>query len=388
MSEAILNIAVPYALRRLFDYSPGPDHKSTAPIGARVKISFRNRETIGYILGHSQHTDCPKDKLKTTTEILDVESALFTPSVLKLCQWASDYYHCPIGEVLATALPTLLRKGRVVNVEKDQYFDQKELIKQAPTYDLNSQQIHAINEISTHLNTFKPFLLQGVTGSGKTEVYLQVIEKVISQGKQCLILVPEIGLTPQTITRFEKRFAAPIVLFHSNLTDKQRLDAWCKVKSGEAAIIIGTRSAIFSPMVRPGLIIVDEEHDQSYKQQDSFRYSARDFAIIRGKLDNIPVILGSATPSFESLYNAQRKRYTLLILSERAGAATPPNILLLDMRNKRQDHGISAQLQTRMQQHLDQGSQILLFINRRGYAPTIICHQCGCIRVCNCAEMP
>jgi len=195
MTQAILNIAVPYNLRRLFDYSLGTNTKSNHPVGARVKIPFRNREAIGYIMGKSNQTDCPQDKLKAAIEILD-QTSLFTPTVMALCQWATDYYQCPVGEVLSAALPTLLRKGREIDLTEAKPHDQSSLINTAPHYPLNEEQLTAINSISKHLNTFKPFLLQGITGSGKTEVYLQIIEKVISEGKQCLVLVPEIGLTP------------------------------------------------------------------------------------------------------------------------------------------------------------------------------------------------
>ncbi|MFD1260973.1 primosomal protein N' [Entomomonas asaccharolytica] len=246
----------------------------------------------------------------------------------------------------------------------------------------NDEQEKVINIISRSLNSYQPFLLYGVTGSGKTEVYFHLIHQVLKMKKQSLVLIPEINLSPQTLHRFQKRFNAKIVLIHSNLTDKERLEAWQAAKEGRVDIVIGTRSAIFTPMAKLGLIIVDEEHDSSYKQQDGLRYHARDLAIVRAKMENVPVILGSATPSLESLHNVTLDRYRQVNLTHRAGNAKPPKIQCLDVRTQPMDSGISAQLQSLIETTLKAGQQVLIFINRRGFAPTLICHHCGWI--CHC----
>lgn len=247
---------------------------------------------------------------------------------------------------------------------------------------LNKQQAVAVS-ILNQQQGFNCSLLEGITGSGKTEVYLAVLETVLKQGKQALILVPEIGLTPQTINRFKRRFAVNIAVIHSGLTDNQRLDAWRQARSGQAAIIIGTRSALFTPMPFPGVIILDEEHDASFKQQEGVRYHARDLAVMRGHYEDIPVILGTATPSLESLQNAISGRYHHLTLSERAGAAQKVKQGIIDITNQPLKHGMSASLINEMRMHLDAGNQVLLFLNRRGFAPALLCHECGHLHECD-----
>lgn len=241
---------------------------------------------------------------------------------------------------------------------------------------LNAAQQNAVQQVTASTD-FHTFLLQGVTGSGKTEVYLQIIEQCLQKGKQILVLVPEIGLTPQTIARFERRFPVPIAALHSGLANRERQDAWINAKNGKVSIVIGTRSAIFIPFSQLGLIILDEEHDQSFKQQSGFRYSARDLAVMRGRLENVPVLLGTATPSLETLHNVNSGRFTLLNLPERAGNAIKPSFHLIDLRNKHLEHGLSPELLTVIAQHLAANNQVLLFLNRRGYAPLLLCHQCG-----------
>jgi primosomal protein N' (replication factor Y) len=241
---------------------------------------------------------------------------------------------------------------------------------------LNAEQQQAVAEITT-TQKFTPFLLQGVTGSGKTEVYLQVIENILSQNKQALVLVPEIGLTPQTITRFRNRFHVPVVAFHSGLNNRERLDAWLQASRNTAAIVIGTRSAIFTPMPNLGVIIIDEEHDSSFKQQDNFRYHARDLAIVRAQREKIPIVLGSATPSLETLHNAINDRYQLLRLTQRAGDAKAPRVTLLDISQQKLQQGFAEELIDAMRVELDKQNQILVFLNRRGYAPTLICADCS-----------
>ena len=247
---------------------------------------------------------------------------------------------------------------------------------------LNRQQIRAIKGLRDELGQFKVSLLEGVTGSGKTEVYLQLIETVIDCGKQVLVLVPEISLTPQLTQRFKARFSCPVISLHSGLNDSERLRGWQLAGSGEARIIIGTRSAVFTPLTAPGLIILDEEHDPSLKQQEGFRYHARDLAILRAQMASFPVVLGSATPSLESVRNATSGRYQHLRLTERAGGAQPPVLHIVDLRRQEMAEGLSRTLLDKMQVQLEQGNQVLLFLNRRGYAPVMLCHDCGHVLDC------
>ena len=251
-----------------------------------------------------------------------------------------------------------------------------------PELPLNEEQHAAFNAVRAGFDSFHAFLLAGVTGSGKTEVYLQLIREALEAGKQALILIPEINLGPQTLARFEQRFNARIALLHSAVNDRERLDAWLAARDGEADIIIGTRSALFTPMKNPGLIIIDEEHDGSYKQQEGLRYHARDLALVRARQENIPIVLGSATPSLESLHNTYTGRYGLLRLNHRAGGAQAPRFLRLDVKSRPLDSGISGPMQQAIGQTLAAGQQVLVFLNRRGFAPTLLCHDCGWMSEC------
>lgn len=247
---------------------------------------------------------------------------------------------------------------------------------------LNSEQVAAVEAIGREDQHFVAWLLAGVTGSGKTEVYLSILENILSQGRQALILVPEIGLTPQTIARFRERFNAPVVVLHSALNDSERLSVWLRARSGEAAIVIGTRSALFTPFLQLGGIIIDEEHDNSYKQQEGWRYHARDLAIFRAREENIPIVMGSATPALETLHNVQLGKYRQLTLSKRAGNATAANHHLIDIKGLHLKVGLSQPLLERMRDHLKAKNQVMLFLNRRGYAPALLCHECGWIAEC------
>ncbi|MGB1191469.1 MAG: primosomal protein N' [Pseudomonadales bacterium] len=275
----------------------------------------------------------------------------------------------------------LAEKGLASSVEQGYYPADCQSILQGQARDkpptLNAEQIEAGSLIAERLGSFDTVLLEGITGSGKTEVYLRAIDKVLSLGQQVLVLVPEIGLTPQTINRFVDRFDVPIAIFHSGLTDRERLAAWTAASDGVARIIIGTRSAVFTPTANAGLIIIDEEHDGSYKQQDSLRYSARDIAIIRARTKNIPVVLGSATPSLETLFNAQTKKYQHSVLKNRAGSASPPSIELLDIRRQVLHEGLCDNAIAAISETLSSGQQAMVFVNRRGFAPLLMCHDCG-----------
>ena len=251
---------------------------------------------------------------------------------------------------------------------------------------LNEEQDMAVQAIVAHLQSYRCFLLQGVTGSGKTEVYLQVIAHVLAQGLQVLVLVPEIGLTPQLLARFTARFREPMAVIHSHLNDTERQQAWQLASDGEVRLVIGTRSAIFTPMPALGLIVIDEEHDASLKQMDGVRYSARDTALMRAHAANIPIILGSATPSLESLYNCTLNKYTLLPLNQKAMASTPLHYQILDIRNQVLQHGLASATLATIKEHLQQQNQVLVFINRRGFSPVLLCHQCGWMADCRACD--
>ncbi|WP_417329609.1 primosomal protein N' [Halomonas cupida] len=253
----------------------------------------------------------------------------------------------------------------------------------SPSLTLNAEQSAVLAALHEGLDQFHPSLLQGVTGSGKTEVYLQLIEAVVGRGRQALVLVPEIGLTPQTLGRFAQRFRVPVVALHSGLTDHERLDAWQAASSGRASIIIGTRSAIFTPLASPGVIIIDEEHDSSFKQQDGLRYHARDLAVMRARHHQIPVVLGSATPSLESLLHAQRGNYRHLHMRQRATRHPPARLELTDIKARVRRGGLVPPVIDTIGATLKAGHQVLVFINRRGFAPTLACHNCGWMAECD-----
>jgi primosomal protein N' (replication factor Y) len=241
----------------------------------------------------------------------------------------------------------------------------------------SDEQQAAIETVYAARDHFQSFLLDGVTGSGKTEVYLSLIQRIIALGRQVMVLIPEIGLTPQIVERLRDRLSVPMAVLHSGLSDGERLQAWSAARDGRAAVVVGTRSAVFVPLARPGLFVIDEEHDPSFKQQDGFRYSARDLAIVRGRQCGAPVLLGSATPSLESLNNIAIGRHRGLKLSRRAQGARVPEVEVLDLRGQPFEEGISQKLAKSIAHCLAEDEQVLLFVNRRGYAPILICHGCG-----------
>lgn len=431
-AKVALNVPLP----SLFSYRVS----HTAVCGARVLVQFRSRELIGIIIELSDSCDINPEKVKDAIALLDAHSVLVS-DVFELGKLAANYYRHPLGEVLFNMLPSALCKPKSAEQEvvqapvyqldlqgdwqaavaksktqqrliaflqsapvefDDEYLNSyygfpyrqalknlldKKLIKtcayklsegsvaalKSSALDLNQEQQQALAAIK--LNHFAVYMLHGVTGSGKTEVYLQLVAQLLCRGRQVLVLVPEIGLTPQLLQRFSQRFAAKIVVLHSNLKPSQRLLAWQQAQAGMVDIVIGTRSALFVPLKRLGAIIVDECHDGSLKQQDNWRYSARDLAVWRGKLNNIPVVLGSATPSLATLYKVKNGRYQGLYLCERATQVHQPKLLLVDMR--RVFVPISPQLVDKMHTHLVAGNQVILFLNRRGFAPVMLCPSCG-----------
>ncbi len=444
----ILQVALNTPLRTLFDYLPPADFplKQLLP-GMRLQVPFGRSTRTGVLIATSTESSVDPAKLKQARAVLD-GTPLFNATHLSLLEWSSHYYHHPLGDVIATSLPTLVRQGKALHINgikrwrctsmgsttsaaslsrapkqqallaslqddsvgmSAEQLDElhlnwrgsaralldKELIEvietaasEAPLTPINSalelttDQQAAVDSVSQHLDQFQVHLLEGVTGSGKTEVYFHIIEQVLLRQRQVLVLIPEISLSQQTIQRFQQRFHQPLAVMHSGLSDQERLQAWLRARSGIARIVIGTRSATWVPLPEPGLIVIDEEHDLSYKQQEGFRYSARDVAIVRAKKENIPVILGSATPSLESMFNVQQKQYSHLTLPERTGTRTMPQILLHNIRNERLDEGLSAALLKQLADNLQAQQQSLIFINRRGYSPLVMCHECGWTPTC------
>lgn len=298
------------------------------------------------------------------------------------------------AEFSASAWKGLIEKGYIAQFEQayiaeswQKKLGNRPLVNSQNRLVLNKQQTLVVSRLS-YTQGFEAFLLNGVTGSGKTEVYLQAIESVLNQGKQVLVLVPEIGLTPQTIQRFKARFHVEIDALHSNLNETERLNAWLRAKNGESAIVIGTRSALFTQFADLGMIIIDEEHDSSFKQQEGWRYHARDLAILRAKNLQIPIVLGSATPSLESIQNAKSGKYVELTLSARAGSSKNVKHQVIDLKTQRVNAGLSDSLLAMMQKHLSQGNQVMLFLNRRGFAPVLLCHECGWMCECEACEKP
>jgi primosomal protein N' (replication factor Y) len=247
---------------------------------------------------------------------------------------------------------------------------------------LNVEQQRAVEAIAARLGEFAPILLDGITGSGKTEVYLTLIGQVIAQGRQALVLVPEIGLTPQALRRFRERLPGAVAVLHSGLSDGERTRAWLAAARGQVQVILGTRSAVFVPLPNAGLIVVDEEHDSSYKQHEGLRYNARDLAIVRAKALGVPIVLGTATPSLETLANVEAGRYQRLHLDARAGAARLPEFRCIDLRGKVLHDGLAPELIAGLRACLARGEQALIFRNRRGFAPVLHCHGCGWHATC------
>ena len=349
-----------------------------------LKSLLGNKEKIGIVIHESEQSEIPLEQLKPIHAVLD-ETPLFPNVSLEFIEKVARYYHHPIGEVIFTGLPQRVRQGKDLTPKKTaSQTTPGDVITPSPAtaLTLNADQKSAIDAILAKQNEFSPFLLEGITGSGKTEVYLQVAEQILGSEKQVLVLVPEISLTPQTQSRFIARFGEQVICFHSDMTPAQRLKTWLRAKSPAPVIIVGTRSALFLPFANLGCIICDEEHDASFKQQEGFRYSARDSAVLRAQLSHCPVILGSATPSFETLFNAKTQKYGHLRLHHRATDSQLPSMMLLDVRHKQLTGGLSAQLLEKIKQHLAQQGQVLLFINRRGYSPTLMCFGCGWMAQC------
>ena len=445
----ILKVAVNVPLSREFDYLPAVDAPVAQP-GSRVQVPFGRRQQVGVVMAHDTASDLPREKIRHCGATLD-DSPLLSADDLWLIRFASDYYHHPIGEVMAAALPAMLRQGKALHPSRtfvaittagksvdletlsrraprqaellellqpldSNGIDVETLSEQLPTWrravkallekglvcrfdttreepdavagvarqpgpELNEHQRHALAVIRRH-SGFGVYLLDGVTGSGKTEVYLQLMQELIDEGRQVLVLVPEIGLTPQLVKRLSSRLGLSPAVLHSGLSDNARRHAWRNARSGAAQLVVGTRSAVFTPLPNVGLIVIDEEHDHSFKQQEGLRYSARDLGIARAKHQDIPVVLGSATPTLEMLHHCQTGKSVRLELPVRAGGAKPPDFRLVDLTRAVSRDGLSEPLLEAIGSHLRADGQALIYLNRRGYAPTLICASCGHLAEC------
>ncbi|MDP1735178.1 MAG: primosomal protein N' [Sulfuritalea sp.] len=378
----IVRVALDLPLPRLFDYlAPDSDESD---IGRRVTVPFGKASRTGVIIEVATASEHPDAKLKAVTEILRDMPAL-PAEWLALCEFCARYYQTPLGEVTSFALPPMLRRGKLPRMKRPKETDV--LPASAPASGPLLPQLMAAQQAAVEaiagIAGFHTLLLHGVTGSGKTEVYLRAIDAVLARGGQALMLVPEIALTPQLEGRVAARFpGAHIVCANSGMADAARARGFIEALTGRAQIVLGTRLAVFMPLPRLQLIIVDEEHDASFKQQEGLRYSARDVAVWRAHQLNIPIVLGSATPSLETFHHASTGRYQMLELPERAVAEAMPVVRIIDTRREKLQEGLCAALLAGLQQRLDRGEQSLVFLNRRGYAPVLACPPCGWISRC------
>jgi primosomal protein N' (replication factor Y) len=372
----VLRVALEVPVAKLFDYLC--DDAMPAEAGDRVVVPFGARERVGVVVEIGDGSAVASTRLKPVMRVLD-DAPRLSPEWLEQMRFLSSYYQRPLGETVAGALPPRLRSLKPLPKKRKPAQDAG-----APDHYVagpapNAAQAQAIDRIGAALGGFRPFLLHGITGSGKTEVYLRLIAEVVARGRQALALVPEIGLTPQLEARFRHTFpGARIAVLHSALEDTARTHAWLDAARGEAQIVLGTRLAVLTPMPRLGLVVVDEEHDPSFKQQEGLRYSGRDAAIQRAKLAGCPVVLGTATPSLETWQNARAGRYELLTLPERAvPGARLPTVRTVDLRAQSVEHGLATTVVEAIRARLGRGEQSLVFINRRGYAPVLSCEACG-----------
>ncbi|WP_300455678.1 primosomal protein N' [Accumulibacter sp.] len=380
----IARVALDVPLRRFFDYRvPEGGVLSTDDIGCRVRVPFGRHRKIGIIVDLAADSVIPLAQLKTFEVVLRDLPPL-PADWLRLTEFCADYYHAPLGQVMLSAVPAGLRSLTPPLERRHRPSAAHPVVQPAP--DLTAEQSAALAAIAACGDGFHAFLLHGVTGSGKTEVYLRLVDATLAAGRQILLLVPEINLTPQLEARVAARFpAAGLVSLHSELGEAARSRNWRAALTGSARIVLGTRLAVFTPLPELGLIIVDEEHDASYKQQDGVRYSARDLAVFRAHQRRIAIVLGSATPSFESWANcAGGGRYRLLSLHERAiDGARLPVVRRIDTRVDKPHDGLSSALLLAIEQRLARSEQSLLFLNRRGYAPVLACLACGWISRCH-----
>jgi len=373
------DIAVGLPLRQCFTYKS----KEVIKKGKRVIVPFGSKSIVGIVV---KKIAKPKS-LKGLKEIISIadEYSCFNGSIFEAITWASDYYHHPIGEVFFSFMPTLLRKQNdkiIIDLDDNTEYKLNEKDKKLKLTKEQNINLSKLNKVEK----FSPSLIYGVTGSGKTEIYLQLAEKFILQNKSILILVPEINLIPQLEKRFKDRFNGDIGVYHSRQTPNQRLKIWLRSKFGGIRIVIGTRSSVLMPLKNLGAIIIDEEHDQSYKQAEGFKFSGRDLAIKRAQIENIPVFLGSATPSLQTLKLVKEKKFKKFDLLRRVDGKKPPKLIPLDISDSPLLGGIAIQTMSIIEAAINKGEQVLIFLNRRGFAPLYECDNCGWVAKCSSCE--
>ena len=373
------DIAVGLPLRQCFTYKS----KEVIKKGKRVIVPFGSKSIVGIVV---KKIAKPKS-LKGLKEIISIadEYSCFNGSIFEAITWASDYYHHPIGEVFFSFMPTLLRKQNdkiIIDLDDNTEYKLNEEDKKLKLTKEQNINLSKLNKVEK----FSPSLIYGVTGSGKTEIYLQLAEKFILQNKSILILVPEINLIPQLEKRFKDRFNGDIGVYHSRQTPNQRLKIWLRSKFGGIRIVIGTRSSVLMPLKNLGAIIIDEEHDQSYKQAEGFKFSGRDLAIKRAQIENIPVFLGSATPSLQTLKLVKEKKFKKFDLLRRVDGKKPPKLIPLDISDSPLLGGIAIQTMSIIEAAINKGEQVLIFLNRRGFAPLYECDNCGWVAKCSSCE--
>jgi primosomal protein N' (replication factor Y) len=378
MSKFFYNVAIAVPLRQAFTY----DSNQQIIPGTRVAVKFGRTNKLGIVTEVISETNI---KTKPIHMVLD-DLPIFSKTELKIFKWASDYYLHPIGEVMNSFLPTNLRQTKNT-FEAETIKSNREIIEQNLEFEttLNSEQIKAVKFLN-ELKGFTPTLLHGVTGSGKTEVYIRCIYEQLLNNKSILVLAPEIALTPQLESRVRNQFGNLVGIYHSKMTPSARYKAWKQFRSGEIKVMIGTRSAAMMPAPKLGLIIIDEEHDASYKQQEGFKFSARDIAIKRAQIIKIPIILGSATPSLRTLKLVEERKFNTISLTKRVTQKSPPKFSILDINEVKLISGLAPQAIEAISQTLKQKKQAMIFINRRGFAPQFICSYCDWKAMCNSCD--
>ena len=373
------DIAVGLPLRQCFTYKS----KVAIKKGTRVVVPFGKKSIVGIVVKKISNPNSLKG-LKEIISIADNHTC-FDKSIFNTILWASEYYHHPIGEVFFSFIPTLLRKKNDKIISSLSKASEYKLNAKDKRFKLTKEQNDNLSKLNK-IEGFNPSLIYGVTGSGKTEIYLQLAEKFIKKNKSILVLVPEINLIPQLVKRFEDRFSGEIGIYHSRQTPNQRLKVWLKSKFGEIKIVIGTRSSVLMPLKNLGAIIIDEEHDHSYKQAEGFKFSGKDLAIKRAQLENIPIFLGSATPSLQTLKLVKEKKYKKFDLLRRVDGKKPPKLIPLDISDSTLLGGIAIQTMGIIEAAINRGEQVLIFINRRGFAPLYECDNCGWVASCSSCE--
>ena len=376
------DIAIGLPLRQCFTYKSNVELKK----GIRVLVPFGNKKLVGIVVKKTinSHLIEKSESIKDVISIIDNHTC-FNSSIFNTILWASEYYHHPIGEVFFSFIPPILRKVNDKTISALGETSKYKINEQDKIFKLTDEQKSILLKLSK-IRKFKPSLIYGVTGSGKTEIYLQLAEKFLLENKSILVLVPEINLIPQLAKRFQNRFDGDIGIYHSKQTPNQRLKVWLKSKFGDIKVVIGTRSSVLMPLQNLGAIIVDEEHDQSYKQSEGFKFSGRDLSIKRAQLENVPIFLGSATPSLQTLKLVKEKKYERYDLLRRVDGNKPPKLISLDITDTPLTGGIADESMEIIESVLNKGEQVLVFINRRGFAPLYECDNCGWVAKCNSCD--